>query len=67
MQSAPKAYKQNGLELYNFEDEKVGSIYPEYFYLYEIIDEANTKWKNWTKTARSICEIVLKYRKMTAK
>lgn len=52
MQSAPKAYKQDGLELYNFENEKVGSIYPEYFYLYEIIDEANTKWKNWTKTER---------------
>ncbi len=52
MESAPKAYKQDGLELYNFEDEKVGSIYPEYFYLYEIIDEANTKWKNWTKTER---------------
>ena len=52
MKSAPKAYKKDGLELYNFEGEKVGSIFPEYFQLYEMIDIANTKWKNWTKTER---------------
>lgn len=52
MKSAPKSYKREGLEIYNFENEKLGSIYPEYFELYEIIDNANLNWKNWTKTKR---------------
>lgn len=52
MKSAPKSYKRNGLEIYNFEDEKLGSIFPEYFELYEIIDNANRNWKAWTKTER---------------
>ena len=52
MRSSPKAYKREGLEIYNFEGEKLGSIYPEYFKLYEIIDDANKKWKTWTKTER---------------
>lgn len=52
MKSAPKSYKRDGLEIYNFEGEKLGSIFPEYFEVYEIIDNANKKWKNWTKTER---------------
>ena len=52
MKSAPKSYKRDGLEIYNFEDEKLGSIFPEYFELYEIIDNANLNWKVWTKTKR---------------
>ncbi len=52
MKSAPKSYKREGLEIYNFENEKLGSIYPEYFELYEIIDNANLNWTNWTKTKR---------------
>ena len=52
MKSAPKAFKRDGLEIFNFEGEKLGSIYPEYFKLYEIIDNANTNWKSWTKTER---------------
>ena len=52
MKSAPKAFKRDGLEIYNFENEKLGSIYPEYFKLYEIIDNANKNWKGWTKTER---------------
>lgn len=52
MKCAPKAYKRDGLEIYNFEDEKLGSIYPEYFDLYEVIDNANRNWKDWTKTER---------------
>lgn len=52
MKSAPKSYKRDGLEIYNFEDEKLGSIYPEYYELYEMIDNANHKWKAWTKTER---------------
>ena len=52
MATAPKAYRQEGLELFNFENEKAGSVYPEYFELYELIDDANEKWKNWTKTER---------------
>lgn len=52
MKSAPKSYKRGGLEIYNFEDEKLGSIYPEYYELYEMIDNANHNWKAWTKTER---------------
>lgn len=52
MKSAPKSYKRDGLEIYNFEDEKLGSIYPEYYELYEMIDKANHNWKAWTKTER---------------
>lgn len=52
MKSAPKSYKRDGLEIYNFEDEKLGSIYPEYYELYEMIDNANHNWKAWTKTER---------------
>ena len=52
MKSAPKAFKREGLEVLNFEGEKLGSIYPEYFKLYELIDDANTNWKSWTKTER---------------
>lgn len=52
MKSAPKSYKRDGLEIYNFEDEKLGSIYPEYYELYEMIDNANHNWKTWTKTER---------------
>ena len=52
MASSPAAYKRKGLELFNFEDENLGSIFSEYFNLYEIIDEANLSWRNWTKTER---------------
>lgn len=52
MKSSPKSYKRDGLEIYNFENEKLGSIYPEYYELYEIIDNANRKWKDWTQTER---------------
>lgn len=52
MKSSPKSYKRDGLEIYNFEDEKLGSIYPEYYELYEIIDNANRKWEDWTQTER---------------
>ena len=52
MASAPKAYKRDGLELLNFEDETIGSIYPEYFELYELADEANNSWKIWNKSEK---------------
>ena len=52
MASAPKAYKREGLELFNFDDEKIGSLYPEYFDLYELVDEINLHWEHWTKTER---------------
>lgn len=52
MKSAPKAFKRDGLEIFNFEGEKLGSIFPEYFKLYELIDNANINWKKWTKTER---------------
>lgn len=52
MASAPKAYKRDGLELFNFDEENLGSIYPEYFELYELVDLANSSWKTSTKTER---------------
>lgn len=52
MASAPKSYKNDGLELFNFEGEPLGSLFPEYYELYELIDTANENWKNWTKTER---------------
>lgn len=50
--TAPKAYKRDGLELYNFDDENIGSLFPEYYELYEIIDKANNEWKDWTMKDR---------------
>lgn len=52
MASAPKSYKKDGLELFNFEGESLGSLFPEYYELYELVDTANENWKNWTKTER---------------
>lgn len=52
MASAPKAYRRNGLEIVNFEDEIIGSLFPEYYRLYELIDEANNKWSGWNKKER---------------
>lgn len=52
MATAPKAYRVEGLELFNFEDEKIGSLYPEYFKFYELVENANENWKSWTKTER---------------
>lgn len=52
MASAPKSYRRDGLELFNFEGELLGSIFPEYYDLYELVDTANENWKNWTKTKR---------------
>lgn len=52
MATNPKAYKRDGLEIFNFEDDKLGSIYPEYFSFYEMVDEANNNWKSWNKTER---------------
>lgn len=52
MASAPKSYKNDGLELFNFEGEPLGSLFPEYYALYELVDTANENWKNWTKTER---------------
>ena len=52
MKCSPKAFKRDGLEIFNFEGELLGSIYPEYFRLYEIIDNANSNWKIWTNTER---------------
>ena len=52
MASAPKSYKNDGLELFNFDGELLGSLFPEYYELYELVDTANENWKNWTKTER---------------
>ena len=50
--SSPQSYRRDGLELFGIDDEIKGSLLPEYFHLYEIVDEANTKWPNMTKTEK---------------
>lgn len=48
MYSAPLKYEQKGLKLKELEyGDVLGSLYPEYFELYYLIDKANTKWKDW--------------------
>ncbi len=48
MYSAPIALEQKGLKLKDQEyGDVIGSLYPEFFELYYIIDKANTKWKEW--------------------
>ena len=52
MATAPKAYRVEGLELFNFEEEKIGSLFPEYFEFYAFVENANKNWRSWTKTER---------------
>lgn len=53
MFSAPIAYEQKGLKLKELEfNDTIGSLYPEYFDLYYMIDKANTNWKEWNVKQR---------------
>lgn len=53
MFSAPIAYEQKGLKLKELEfNDTIGSLYPEYFDLYYMIDKANTNWKDWNVKQR---------------
>ena len=53
MYSAPIAYEQKGLKLKELQyGDVLGTLYPEYFNLYYMIDEANSDWKDWTQKER---------------
>ena len=52
MASAPKSYLRDGIEIINFDGDILGSLYPEYFDLYKLVDDANINWKTWSKTQR---------------
>ena len=48
MFSAPIAYEQKGLKLKELEyGDTLGSLFPEYFELYYLVDKANSKWQTW--------------------
>lgn len=48
----PKAYQQNGFELLDFNGTVLGSLYPEFYELFYLVDEANQNWKNYTQSER---------------
>jgi len=51
--SSPIAYEQRGLKLRDLEyQDTIGSIYPEYFELYYMIDRANEHWKEWKNSEK---------------
>lgn len=50
--SSPQSYKRNGLELFGIDNEIKGSLTPEYFYLYQIVDKVNSNWPKMTKTEK---------------
>ncbi len=53
MVSSPIAYEQKGLKLKELEfGDILGVLYPEYFNLYYMIDNANSNWKEWTQKDR---------------
>ena len=65
MFSVPIAYEQKGLKLYDLEyGEFLGSIYPEYFELYYLIDVANISWSTWAlKDRYKFLELLEKHSK----
>lgn len=52
IKAQPQRYKRIGLELYSFDDEIKGSIMPDYYYLYKIVDDANSNWHQMTKSEK---------------
>ncbi len=48
----PKAYKQEGLELLDFNGIVLGSLYPEFYELFCLVEEANQNWKVYTQSER---------------
>lgn len=53
MFSSPIAYEQKGLKLRELEfGDTLGVLYPEYFNLYYMIDNANSRWKEWSQKDR---------------
>lgn len=52
IKTVPQKYLRRGLELFSSDDELKGSIAPEYFYLYKIVDKANANWHKMTKSEK---------------
>lgn len=51
--STPIAFTQSGLKLKELEfGDTLGTLYPEYFTLYYLIDNANENWAQWNLKAR---------------
>lgn len=50
--SSPQNYRRNGLELFTVDNEIKGSLSSEYYYLYKIVDKANTNWSKMTKNEK---------------
>ena len=48
----PKAYKKDGFELLDFDENILGSLYPEYVELFNCVDEANQKWSFYSQAER---------------
>lgn len=48
----PKAYQQEGFELLDFNGTSLGSLYPEFYELFYLVDVANQNWKNYTQNDR---------------
>ena len=48
----PKAYQQEGVELLDFNGTSLGSLYPEFYELFYLVDVANQNWKNYTQNDR---------------
>ncbi len=48
----PQNYRRIGVELFNMDGELKGSIIPEYFLLYKLVDDANEKWSKMTKSEK---------------
>ena len=48
----PKAYRQDGFELLDFDGKVLGSLYPEYYELFSLVESANANWKNYSQAER---------------
>ena len=52
VKTVPQKYLRRGLELFSSDEELKGSIAPEYFYLYKVVDKANANWHKMTKSEK---------------
>lgn len=52
IKSVSPRYLLKGLELFSSDDELKGSLAPEYFNLYKLVDKANKNWHKMTKSEK---------------
>lgn len=48
----PKAFKQDGIELMDFDGKVLGALYPEYYELFLLVDDVDKKWKGSSQVQR---------------